>query len=63
VAAIELHPVELELGIVEKVEHGERHTLVIRSAVHMEVALTSVQPRQWIPDAVEFGKFEFLGGG
>jgi hypothetical protein len=37
--------------------------IVVGSATHEEVVLTSVQPRQWLPGADELGKIKLVTGG
>jgi hypothetical protein len=60
-ATVKLHPVEPQLCIVQQVEGGEHHPLVLWCPVNMEVALASTEPGQGITGAIEFWKFEFVG--
>jgi hypothetical protein len=56
-AAIELHMVEPELGIVEEVAGHQRGTFHFRCSPNMEISLASVKPGQRISSAVVLQKF------
>jgi hypothetical protein len=56
-AAVELHPVQPQLGVVQQVEGRERHVLVLRCPAHMKIALTAVEPREGIARAIELQEF------
>jgi hypothetical protein len=57
---VQLQPMEPQLGVVEEVECGVSHALVIWGSLHTEVSLTAIQPWQQVPFAVKFGELELV---
>jgi hypothetical protein len=61
--AVELHPSEPQLGGVQQVQGRERHTLVLRSLAHVEVALAMVELGKGGAGAVKLRELQLVGGG
>jgi hypothetical protein len=53
--------VEPQLHVVQQVEGGEHHSLVLWHPVNVEVALASAELGQGIAGAIEFQEFELVG--
>jgi hypothetical protein len=59
-AAIELHAMEPQLGVIEEVECSEGDALVLCRLADMEVTFAVVEQRQGITGAVIFGELRLV---
>jgi hypothetical protein len=59
-SSIELNAVVPDLSVIEEIEGSHLHPLVLRSAVHLEVVFTAVEPWHGVAGTVEFWKFNFV---
>jgi hypothetical protein len=55
--------VEPELGVIQEVERGVGHPLVLRCASYSEVPRTHVQPWQGIAGVIVLRELQFVGSG
>jgi hypothetical protein len=62
-AAVELHAVEPELGVVKQLQCCERHLLVVRCPVHIEDLLAAIQPRQGVASAAKLRELHLVSSG
>jgi hypothetical protein len=61
-ATVELPLVEPELSVLQEVEHCVGDLLVLWRAAQMKKSLTAIEPGEWVPLAVELGKFQLVCG-
>jgi hypothetical protein len=61
-ATIELEAVIPHLGVIEEVEGGVLDVLGLRHPAKAEIPLATVEPRLKVTGAVEFQKFNLVGG-
>jgi hypothetical protein len=59
-STVELQMVEPQFGILQQMEGGISHPLVLRCASYAEISLTAIKPWQGITRAIKLGEFQFV---
>jgi hypothetical protein len=60
---VQFQTVESQLGILQQMEGGIGHPLVLRRASHPKVSLAAIYPWQGVTHAIELGKLQFVCRG
>jgi hypothetical protein len=62
-AAVELQPVIPQPGVIEQIERGVGHLVVLQHTTEAEIAVAMIEPRKWVALPVEHWELPLVGGG